>query len=275
MQTPVRRWLWLRSFCSSVCANFSLSRWPWRLHRRLFPGRERAKKGRPYTDRDQTVRGRLHCLRPSVVLGVLLLKRSVQCEKDRRRNHLQRQPLKDVYTSEHWQWRSDVYTSEHRQLRCIIRQFQIRRRKSIVKMTTHIFAREGTKTDNRMMRYSVWVVSWGFRDRTGVSCLREKKVKRHEIRDMDGVFKMMNTRLCFLPLLDWQDVRELTRGDVDPKAGRVGVSPWVDHLWSHDTLHDSWSSPHPQPTLRQGCEGWLHTLGTRRLGVVNEPVYVR
>ena len=34
--------------------------------------------------------------------------------------------------------------------------------------------------------------------------------------------------LCFLTLLGWEGLKELIRGGVVPKAGRVGVPPWSD-----------------------------------------------
>ena len=52
--------------------------------------------------------------------------------------------------------------------------------------------------------------------------------------------------LCFVTLLDCQTVRELIRGDEDPKGGQVGLPPWSDlplnHILYYPLVYFAYSS---------------------------------
>ena len=64
---------------------------------------------------------------------------------------------------------------------------------AILKFVNHIFDREVTKTAKRMLKHRVWAATIGLCNRAAGACVRNKNRKRHEIRNIDGVFKMMSS----------------------------------------------------------------------------------
>ena len=105
-----------------------------------------------------------------------------------------------------------------------------------------IFFYQNTSTKNQKKKYC-WTINHSQNQWLLVSFIVKRitnKDDRHKTK-INYSLSLFSPSMCFLTLLDCHPVRELMSGDVVPKGGRSGVSPWSDLPLTGQTEVPPWS----------------------------------